>query len=209
MITLKQIAALHIEQISGGDQSKDSKLSYQMIIPRIRHILNDFIKPLILEGYNEDDRTPPSNFIVTHELRIQNDSLGAYVDLPDWYLSLPHNRGIHRVVVRQPSGAQPGAFIETECVPTKHPQLSTRVNKYPTLQMYSTEGQRMRFRSMFAEPDVETFAFIQAICGAPDTIKDDDNLPVSPEMISQILQKLLPFTPVVPQDKLNNQISNG
>lgn len=211
MITPRQIADLHIEQMSGGDQSKDSKLSYQMIIPRIRHLLNDFIKPLILERYNEDDRTPPTNFVVTHELLIQNDPLGAYVDIPDWYLSLPHNKGIHRVVVRQPSGTQPGTFEETECTPTQFPQLSrnTRAGRYPTLQIYYIEGQRLRLQNMSAEPGAETNVLVQIISGAPESVKDNDNLPLSPEMVSQILQKLLTFTFVVPQDKTNNQISNA
>lgn len=211
MVTLKQIAALHIEQMSGGDQSKDSQLSYQVIIPRIRHILNDFIKPLMLERYNEDDKTPPSNFIVTYQLRIQTDELGAYVDLPDWYIALPHNKGIHRLMIRQPSGTMPGQYKETECHPTQFPQINqnTRAGKYPTAQPYDVQGQRIRLQRFSAEPDEEVNAIVQTVCGAPDSYKDNDNLPISPEMVSQILTKLLNFVYPVQQDKINNQISNG
>lgn len=209
MITLKKIAALHIEQVAGGDASKDVTLSYQVIIPRIRHLLNDFIKPLMLERYSDDDKTPPSNFIVNYQFNITNDPLGAYVDLTEHYLALPHNKGIHRVIHRVPSASMPGQYVDTECTPTMDAATNrnTRAGRYPTMKKYYPEGHRIRFQNIYAEPGQTNIAIVQQIVAAPDSYGENDALPLSPDMISQVLLKLLNFTAVAPQDKLNNQNS--
>jgi hypothetical protein len=204
--TLRKVAALHIDQISGGDQSKDSQLKYPMIIARIRHLLNDFIKPLIYEGYNDDSKIPPSNFIVNYEITVVNDVLGAYVDLPDFYLSLPHGRGIHRVIQRIPVGTMPGQFTETEIIPTQSPSINqnTRAGRYPTHKKYYVEGQRIRLQNIYADPGQTNKLIVQTICAAPDSIGENDILPISPEQVSQVLLKLNGFIYPVPLDKLNN-----
>lgn len=207
MVSLKKIAALHIDQF-GGDASKDSQLSYQIIVPRIRHILNDFIKPLMIERYNEDDRTVPTNFIATYNFTVQNDSLGAYVDLTENYLALAHNKGIYRAFQRIPVQSQPGSFNEYELTPTQFPQINrnTRAGRYPTHRKYHMEGLRMRLQNIYAEPGQTNKVYVQQIVGAPDSFGENDNLPLSPEQVSQILIKLRnEFTFVMPQDKLNNQ----
>lgn len=206
-LTLKKIAALYIDQQSGGDQSKDSQLKYQMVIQRIRLILNDFIKPLIYEGYNDDSRTTPSIFIVNYEIVATNDSLGAFIDLPDYYMALPNNRGIHRVIQRIPLKTMPGQFTETEFIPTQSASINrnTRAGRYPTHRKYYTEGLRIRFQNMFAEPGQTNKIILQTICGAPDSIGENDPLPISPEMSSQILIKLNQMSvPMMPFDKLND-----
>lgn len=209
MMTLKKIASLFIEQQSGGDASKDSQLSYQVIVLRIRHLLNDFIKPLILERYNDDDRSSPSNFIVNYEFTIQNDALGAYVDLTEHYIALPYNKGVYRVIHRIPSGTMLGQYVDTECTPTLQASINrnTRAGRYPTHKKYYVEGQRIRFQNIYAEPGATNKAIVQQIVAAPDTYGENDALPLSPDMISSVLQKLLTFTYIAPQDKLNNQQS--
>lgn len=210
MFTLKKIAALHLEQLQSGDAPKDSQLSYQIVIPRIRHILNDFIKPLMLEKYSDDDRSAITNFIVTYEFTVQNDALGAYVNLTENYISLPHGKGIHRAFQRIPVQSQPGAFTEFELTPTHFPQINrnTRAGRYPAHRKYYMEGLKMRLQNTYAEPGQTNKVFVQQIVGAPDSFGENDNLPLSPEMVSQVLQKLLTFTYVAPQDKLNNQSPN-
>lgn len=207
MLTLKKIAALHIEQINGGDASKDSQSSYQIVIPRIRHILNDFIKPLINERYNDDDKTVPTNFLVTYDFTVQNDALGAYVDLTESYLSLPHNRGIKRAFQRMPVESQPGAFSEYELIPTEFPEFNrnTRAGRYPTHRKYYMEGLRLRLQNISAEPGQTNKVYVQQVVAAPDSFGENDPLPLSPEMISQVLLKLMAFVPPAPQDKINNQ----
>lgn len=211
MITLKKIASLFIESHSAGDASKDSKLSYQILGPRIRHLLNDFIKPLILERYNDDDKTVPSNFIVMYEFDVVNDDLGAYVDLTEHYLSLPHNKGIRRAFQRLPKDSQPGSFDEFELIPTQFPEYNrgTRAGRYPTHRKYYMVGQRMRLQNIYAEPDQENKVFVEQVVGAPDTYGENDPLPLSPEMVSQILLKLPAFSYTTPQDKINNQNPNS
>lgn len=196
-----------MEQMQAGDAPKDSQLSYQVIIPRIRLILNDFIKPLMFERYNDDDKTVPTNFIVTYELTVQNDSMGAYVTLSENYLSMAHNRGIKRAFQRIPSLSQPGQFIENDLIPTQFPELNrnTRAGRYPGQKKYHMEGLKMRLQNTYAEPGQTNKVFVQQIVGGPDSFGENDNLPLSPDMVSQVLQKLLTFTYIAPQDKLNNQ----
>lgn len=211
MITLKKIAALHIESQVAGDASKDSQLSYQIIVPRVRHLLNDFIKPLMLERYNDDDRTIPTNFLVQYEFTVQNDSLGAYVDLTESYLSLPHNKGIRRAFQRLPKQSQPGAFEEFELIPTQFPEYNrgTRAGRYPTHRKYYMVGQRLRLQNVYAEPGQTNKVFVEQLVGAPDTYGENDALPISPEMVSQILLKLQAFVYKTPSDQTNNGSPNS
>lgn len=206
MITLKQIAALAIDQQSSGDASKDSHLSYQILIPRIRLLLNDFIKPLVFERYNDDDKSAVSNFIVSYEFTLTPDALGSYVDLTENYISLPHNRGVHRVIHRSPSLTMPGQFTENECFPTNSPAFNrnTRAGRYPTAKKYYVEGKRIRFQNISVEPDQTNKVIIQIITAAPDSYGENDLLPLSPDMVSQTLLKLNTFAYQVPVDKLNN-----
>lgn len=210
MVTLKQIASLFIDQHSSGDVSKDSRLSYQILIPRIRLLLNDFIKPLVFERYNDDDRTAVSNFIVSYELTLTPDTLGSYVDLTENYISLPHNRGVHRVIHRTPSMAMPGQYVDNECYPTTSPSINrnTRSGRYPTNKKYYIEGKRIRFQNTSVEPGETNKAIIQIITAAPDVYGENDLLPLSPDMISSMLLKLNAFIYQVPQDKINNNSPN-
>lgn len=212
MITLQQIAALHIEQLSGGDKSKDSTLSYQIIIKRIRHSLANFVRPLIIERYNDDDRTVPTIFVVPYLLTLANDSLGSYVDLPDYYMSLPHNRGVKRVTLRIPSDTEPGEYSDNEVIPTEFPEINrnTRAGRYPTHKKYYMQGLRMRLQSVYNEPGKPLpVLIIETVCPAPDSVSDSVPLPISPDMVSLVLKELMTTVGVVAQDKLNNEKENG
>jgi hypothetical protein len=210
MITLKKIAALHIEFASGGNQSKDSNLSYQDVIQRIRLYLNAYIKPLQIEKWNEDDRTPPANFLVNYEVNISNDTLGAYCDIPEYYLSMAHNKGVWRVIHRIPSSTQPGTYTDTEVTPTSNASINrnTRAGRYPTHRKYVLEGMRIRFQNIYAEPGATNKAILQLFVGAPDSIGDSVSLPIAPEIVDQILTRLKQDISPIPVDKLNNNNPN-
>lgn len=210
MITLKQIAALAIDQQSSGDPAKDSRISYQVLIPRIRLLLNDFIKPMVFERYNDDDKSAVSNFIVSYELTLNPDTLGSFVDLSENYISLPHNRGVHRVIHRIPSLTMPGQYVDNECYPTTNASINrnTRAGRYPTNKKYYLEGKRIRFQNISIEPGQTNKAIVQIITAAPDIYGDNDLLPLSPDMVSQMLLKLNSFSYQVPQDKINNSSPN-
>lgn len=205
--SLKQLASIHIEQWNAGTKSKDSQSKYQIVIPQIRVILGDLFMPLMYERYNEGDRTPPAMYINSFELTLSNSEKGAYVDLSEWFVDLPRDKGIWRVFQKLPDKGY------TEFIPTKHRSinLNTRAGRYPTHKKYWIEGRRIYLQNIFAEPGKFNKIEVQIICPAPATVGENDFLPISPTQANLILRKLLELNApqlLIPQDRLNDDNPN-
>lgn len=197
MITLKQIASVHMDRFSGGDRKSISELTYQDVVFRIRTICNELLVATYFPKYQEGDRGAITQCIASYELTLTNDVDCAYITLPDFYVSLPYNRGIHRVFQRAKKAQ--GNPTGTEYTLTHHPAigLKTRTSRYAGLKMCWVEGFKIKFYNLYAEapganPNVPgtNKVVVQIIVAAPDSIGENDPLPIMPEMIPKIYDRL-------------------
>lgn len=192
MITLRQIAAQHMDRFSGGDVKTSSELSYQEIIFQIRQIANQVLKVQYYEKWKEGDRSATTQCIATYELTLQNDTVDglAYVTLPEFYISLPYNRGVHRIFQRAlKQGGEP-TEKEFTLMHTPSTSLKTRTARYPGMNYCWIEGYKVKFYNIFAEPDKTNKLVTQVIVAAPDTVLENDALPIMPEIVPLILDRL-------------------
>ncbi len=192
MITLRQIAAQHMDRVAGGDVPSSSPLSFQQVIFQIRQIANLVLKVSSIEKYNDGDRSAVTNCIATYELTLQNDSVDgvAFVTLPDFYISLPYNRGVHRIFQR--ALKQAGNPTDKEFTIMHQPAVSlkTRTARYPGMNYCWIEGFKVKFYNMYAEPGATNKVVSQLIVAAPDQVGEDDALPIMPETVIEILTRL-------------------
>lgn len=205
MITLKQLAALHIDKYSGGMQGVDSPLFYRSTILKIRGLLNEILKIEVLQARNEGDRNGPVQYIASYNLTVTKTGGVAKVTLPEFYLQMPYNGGIYRVF---PKDRRQGGF---DFVRTYNPGVSanTDAGNYAGHKNYWAEGRDIYFRKAFSEPNDDLNVTVQIFVAAPDSIGENDVLPISPDQQMEILRRLdILVQSVLPQDKLNNQSPN-
>lgn len=194
MITIRKIAQEIIRIESGGDQSNDSQLSEAYIILMVRQAANKLLAPLIYARYNEDDRTGIEMMIATYEVNVQGTIPNKYIDLPEFYISLPFNKGIR--------GISPIEDRTNEFIPRHNPAV-TRSLPCADLEKgqhsYFTEGLKVYFDGNFDSKKV----LLKLVVAAPDSIPVDDPLPIYPEMQSDIIsmvRQMLLNQPI--QDKI-------
>lgn len=205
MITLKQLAALHIDKWSGGMQGVDSNLHYRSTILKIRGLVNEILKIEVLHARNEGDRNGPAQYIASYDLTVEKTDGVAKATLPEFYIQMPYNAGIYRVF---PRNRRQGGF---DFVRTYNPGVSanTDAGNYAGHKNYWVEGKVIYFRKAFSEPDDNMDITVQLFVAAPDLIGENDLLPISPDQQMEILRRLdVLAQPIVPQDKLNNQSPN-
>jgi len=191
MITLRQISATHIDRFSAGDKGTTSELSYQDTIFKVRSICNELIKAEYISKYAENDRSAIGMCIASYELSLVNDPDCAYVNLPDFYLNLPYSRGINRVIQR--SYHDVGNPTDKEFTLSHQPAigLKTRTARMPEINICWLEGLKLKFFGLYAEPGSEADKIIvQLIVAAPDSILEDDPLPIPPELVPRVYDRL-------------------
>lgn len=197
MITLKQIASQFIDRMSGGDRKASSELTYPDVIFKIRSILNELLAVSYFPKYQEGDRSAITQCIASYELTLTNDADCAFVTLPDFYLALPYNRGIHRVYQRAKKAK--GNPTGTEFTLSHNPSigLKSRTARYAGINICWVEGLKVKFYNLYAEapgssPNVPgtNVVILQIIVAAPDSIGETDPLPIMPEMIPKVYDRL-------------------
>lgn len=206
MITLKQLAALHIDKLSGGMQGGDSQLYYRSTILKIRGLMNELLKIEVITGREAGDRNGPAQYIASYDLAVTMSGGVAKTTLPDFYLTLPFNGGIYRVF---PKDRRQGGF---DFKRTYNPGVSAKTDagNYAGYKQYWAEGKDLYFRRAFTEPGEDMNVTVQIFVAAPDTVGESDQLPISPDQISEILRRLdLLAQPMLPQDKTNNANPNS
>lgn len=205
MITLKQIAALHIDRLSGGSQSKDSQIKYRSTIMKIRAIANSILRIEALRNRDEGDRTAIGFCVASYDLTVTKSNGSAEVTLPEFYMQLPYNAGIKRVF---PKGKGQGNY---DYVLDSNPGISsnTRAGQYSAYKFYWPEGLKLKFRKVYDEPDEDLQVTVQILVAAPDSIGESDPLPITSDMVEEILKRLwIMDNPQMPSDKLNNNNPN-
>jgi hypothetical protein len=205
MITLKQLAALHIDKWSGGMQGNDSQMFYRSTILKIRGLMNEVLRIETLRARDEGDKNGPVQYIASYDLLVTKTGGIAKVTLPEFYLQMPFNGGIYRVF---PKDRRQGGF---DFVRTYNPGISanTDAGNYAGHKNFWAEGKELYFRKAFVEPNEDLNVTVQIFVGAPDTVGENDILPISPDQQSEILRRLdILAQPIVPQDKVNNNNPN-
>lgn len=190
-VTLRSIAFTHIDRFSGSDRATTSDLSVQDVIFRIRMICNELLKPEYITKYQDNDRSAIAQCIVSYELTLVNDPDCAYITLPDFYLNLPYSRGLHRIFQRAMN--LQGNPTDTEFALSLFPAigLKTRTARYSGINICWIEGFKVKFYSLYAEPGTANNKIIvQLIVAAPDSVGEDDPLPIMPEMVTKIWDRL-------------------
>jgi len=89
MVTLQQLAWEVIRLESGGSQSDDSELSEAYVIKMLRQAANKLLSPIIYNNLNSDDRGTLPLVIASYTVDVQGSHPNRYLDLPEFYQSLP------------------------------------------------------------------------------------------------------------------------
>ena len=208
MITLNQIADLMIHDLSGGIMSKDEaiKLDRRDIAMKVRSYLVPLLKGEYFSHLNEGSRSANTSIIATYELNLQTESGTGqkYLTIPEFYMSLPHNKGIHRIFVKG------GHFNDITIM--KNPGISGALphTKIKGEVFMYVEGMKIKAGPGFNMSSANKF-ILQLLVPAPDTLADTDPLPILAEHVDDILTMLKKdYAPLaqVPVDTLNNQNPN-
>lgn len=205
MITLKQLAALHIDKWSGGAQPNDSQIYYRSTILKIRGFLNDILRITILNNKNDGDKGVPPQAIASYDLTVTRSGGVAKATLTENFLMLPHAAGMYRVF---PKDREQGGYDFTYMA---NPGISsrTKAGNYPTKRYYWIVGRSMYFRGAYSEPTDVMVVVVQQIVAAPDSIGENDFLPISPDQQAEVLARLdQSMMPPVGADKTNNNNPN-
>ena len=184
IITLRQIAYLVIDDLSGGDASVDSPYDERDIILKARGKLAYYCKVQKYERYQQGDRGVPSAFIYIFENQAVTKITGikyVVVDLPETPIDLPHNKGIYEVC--------PQADIYEPYI-RRNNQGVTRKTRAGNLEGsvgWWTEGRKI---VLYPKDKIGDKVAIKLLLPAPDDLASDQTLPMSPELLSQIVEEL-------------------
>jgi hypothetical protein len=196
MITLRKLAALHISDMSGGDQSKDSQIDEREVMLKIRQLMSELLMLKIFEKYNDGDRSAVAQYIASYDVVVATESIYKYSEIPEFFITLPSNRGIHRVYEKDKP--------RKEFIPLENPAVTQDLesaNIYKN-SYYYVEGMRIYYTKL-SNPNAKKVT-MQLIIPAPDTIGKDDALPIIPEQQAQILRLLKEQEIRLPKDYIND-----
>lgn len=181
MITLKQAAELFISDVSGGKVSKDSAVNLQEVIKKLRSYIHTVVKPVYYDKWAEGDKSAVPQCIYPYELSLQSDAEGNYIAIPDFYMSLPDSRGIHRLYVK---GNRFSDFViqHNPGISGDLPHASMK-----GVQFCSIEGLKIRMNKGCTAKKADKI-ILQIINIAPDALADTDPIPLMPEQLAQVMR---------------------
>lgn len=204
-ITLKQLAQLHIDKWAGGIEHGDVQDYTRSTILKIRGLCNEILKIDLLHHRNEGDKKGSGLALAEYERPVTKSGGLASATLPEFPMNLAHDAGIHRVFPKnRDQGGQ-----DFERTYDAGVSINTRSGNYFGVKKYWLVGVKMCFRGAYVEPDEDMNVIVQIFVSAPDTIGENDALPIPPEYVPEILRRLdiLKQPPVI-ADKLNNANPN-
>ena len=199
MVTLNQLASQFIDDISGQSKTTDSRWDVREVVLKIRQLLNEVMVLNYFGKYQEGDRSAITQYISTYKLTLQNDSdlNRAFVTFPEGYVSLPYNRGVHRVFLKRDDENYKDVVI------SHNPGVGQNIKagNVPDVIYGYLEGLNLVFRNLSVEPDDEPLTVVaQLIIAAPDSIGLNDPLPVVPEQVSEVMKRLMAMYRPTPID---------
>lgn len=179
MITLRQIALEIIELESGGARNDDSNLSLPYVVLYVRQFSNTVLAPRVFEKLAVDDRSLLQLMIASYTVSVQGTGSTKYITLPEFYMSLPFNKGLAAVA---PVDDPTNHFI-----PRNSPAVSKNLpcaDLEPGQFSYWTKGMNVYF-----DNDLEFGkVLVDLVVASPDSIGLDDPLPIYPEHQAQIIR---------------------
>ena len=192
-VTLRKLARGIIELESGGGQSTDSNLSEAYVIQYVRQMSNTVLMPRIYEKLAQDDRSVLNLMVVTYTVNVQGTGSNKYIDLPDFYISLPFNKGLAAVApVDDPTNffiprLNPAVSRNLPCADLDTDQFS-----------YWSKGRKVYFDNDLNFGKV----LVDLVVASPDSVGIDDVLPIYAEHQIEIIQKVREMLKSMPiQDK--------
>lgn len=201
MITLRKLAYQYLDTVSGGGMTNDSRIDERDVIIKIRQLMQEVLALNYFGKYQEGDRSAVSTYIASYQLtpEIDKELKQTKVAIPEFYMSLPYNRGIHRAF-----------FIDKpykDFILQHSPGVSSNLPAGKVHgEVYAfVEGFKMVIRNVNQEPGSQLpKVVIQLIIPAPDSIGPEDMLPIIPEQQAEILRRLRAEWQPIPQDLVNN-----
>jgi hypothetical protein len=192
-ITLRQVAAEFRKIEAGGDPGPDFPITEAYAMLMARQGLNLLLKKSYWEHLNEDDRSGMQLIIASYTVNVLGEDDHKYVNLPEFYLDLPFNKGL--------KGVAPVEEPTQEFIPRHTPEVSYNLDCADAEQQrtYYQEGTRI-----FFDKELELGKVLLKLrVGAPDSILPDSPLPMYSDQLMpliQIMRQIVTNQPV--QDKI-------
>ena len=178
MITIQKLAAEIIRLESSGSQSDDSELSPAYVHLLVRQAANKLLAPIIYNNMNGDDRGVLPLVIASYTVSLQGSHPNKYIDLPEFYQSLPFNKGLYAIA--------PVTNRSKHFIPRHNPGVSKDLpcaDFDEGTYSYFTEGLRVYFDNSMPLAKV----LVKLLVVAPDNIAITDSLPIFPEMQTDLI----------------------
>lgn len=208
MITLAKIAQQVIRRASGGNQSKDSQLDRREVMLRIRQVMNEECKKSFFENYNLGEPGVEGQYVARYtNVAVLKDTTTneEYSNIPSTYAALPNGRGI-REVVPVKSGCFP-LIIRKHGSKGIYSRLDV-ANMQGALGCWP-EGNKLYYDQSLLKQGIQKVTIKLAVA-APDSVGEDDDLPIDESAATAIVDKTFQFFyPPVPQDRINNNNPNS
>jgi hypothetical protein len=201
MKTLKQIAFLVKDRLSGGNASIDSQLDERDIMMFARAKMNEAVKLAFYENMREGDRQVVPMYIATYtDVAVsQDDKLKVYYsNLPDLFITMPYSKGVHAV---HPQKDPSITFIRSN-----NPGVvqSLAAGNFEGKPSYYLEGLRMVYREKNFNTKWDK-VIVKLLIAAPDKIGENDVLPLLPDQEAWVIEQCTQyFSAQVLQDNLND-----
>lgn len=200
-ITLRKIAFQFRQMEAGGDPGPDFHISEAYAILLARQCLNEMLGQLIYTNLEADDRSSIPMYIATYTVDVQGSDVShRYLDLPEFYYPLPFNKGLKGIApVQEPT---------KEFIPRHNPSVTYNIpcGDVQGQTSYYVEGLRVYFDKEFDLKKV----LVKLLIAAPDSIEEDDTLPIFPNQQTPLLRLMrLTYANKPIQDKVidnNNDI---
>lgn len=131
--------------------------------------------------------------VVTYTVDVQGTETNKYIELPDFYISLPFNKGLAAVA--------PVTDPTNHFIPRHNPAVSRNLpcaDLDPDQFSYWTKGRRV-----YLDNEIEFGkVLVDLVVASPDSVGIDDFLPIYPEHQIEIIQKVREMIKGMPiQDK--------
>jgi hypothetical protein len=176
MITPRKLAYEFRRMMAGGDPGPDFHIPEAYAILLARQGLQALVAARIFPQ-DQDDRSNAPMYIAQYEVNVLGEFGHQYLDLPDWYLRMPFNKGLHGIApVQEPT---------QHYIPRHNPQVTYN------LDCADVEGQRSYWvigqRVHLDKEEEKAKLLVYLLIPAPDSIGDDDPLPMFPEQQFELL----------------------
>lgn len=202
MITPNNIADLFISDFSGGDQSKDSPLDRREVVLKIRSYIIPLVKGEYYNKWNEGDKSAISSIIASYELSLaKDDTSQLYLTIPEFYMTLPYNKGVHRLYIK---GNPYNDFYLMH-----NPGISGNLphTKIKNEQSCYIEGNKIKMGPGCTAKKADKIV-LQLLVPAPDSVGDDEALPILQEHVHEIMKMLRADFVPIPNDMANDNNPN-